>query len=269
MADISDVEQAIANTVTSVLYPAGFTHSSIIGTLCRIYRGWPNSATLNADLSAGTVNITVVTDNDSGRITTRYLPEWQALSMAPGVTATTADQTIIISGSPAVGDVIGALIDGAAYAYRIQAGDTTGLVASNLSQLIQANRPATTQGFTIALQDAGSIQVRVVCDNATSFESRRQEKDLRIICWCPTPSIRDSVAAAVDTAINQMSFLVLPDGTNTRVTYRNTASYDQAQNALLYRRDLIYTVEYPTITSVQQPSMLFGASEINGNITYG
>jgi hypothetical protein len=269
MADISDVEQAVANTVASILYPAGFTHSSIIGTLCRVYRGWPNSATLNADLSAGTVNVTVVTDNDSGRTTTRYLPEWQTISTAPGVTATMTDQTIIISGTPATGDVVGALIDGIAYAYRIQAGDTTGLVASNLSQLIQVNRPATVQGFTITLQDAGSIRVRVVCDNATSFESRRQEKDLRVICWCPTPPIRDSVAAAIDTTINQMSFLVLPDGTNTRITYRNTASYDQAQNALLYRRDLIYMVEYPTITVIQQPSMLFGASEINGNITYG
>ncbi len=224
---------------------------------------------MNADLSAGAVNVTVVSDNDSGRTTTRYLPEWQTTSSQPGVTASTTEQTITISGNPAVGDVIGALIDGVAYAYRIQAGDTPDLVASNLNQLIQANRPATAQGFTITVPGAGSIEVRVVCDNATSFESRRQEKDVRIICWCPTPPIRDSVAAAIDTAIDQMSFLILPDDTNARVVYRNTASYDQAQNALLYRRDLVYTVEYPTITVVQQPSMLFGASDLNSNITYG
>jgi hypothetical protein len=269
MADLSDVEQAVANTVTSILYPAGSAQSSIVGTVCRVYRGWPNSATLNADLSAGAVNVTVVTDNDTGRTTTRYLPEWQTMSTRPGVTASAAEQVITVSGSPAVGDVIGALIDSVAYAYRIRAGDTPGLVASNLNQLIQAHRPATAQGFTIAVPGAGSIEVRAVCDNATSFESRRQEKEVRIICWCPTPQIRDSVAAAIDTAIDRMAFLVLPDDTNVRVVYRNTASYDQAQNALLYRRDLVYTVEYPTITVVQQPSMLFGASDINGNITYG
>jgi hypothetical protein len=61
----------------------------------------------------------------------------------------------------------------------------------------------------------------------------------------------------------------LSDGTSARVIYRNTASYDQAQNALLYRRDLVYTIEYPTVAIVQQPSMLFGASDINGNIIYG
>lgn len=269
MADISDVEQEFANTVTAVLYPAGASQASIVGVLCRVYRGWPNSATLNADLNAGTVNVTVVPDNDSGRTTTRYLPEWQTKPSQPGVSASTSDQTITISGVPTVGDVVGALIDRAAYAYRIQAGDTADLVASNLNVLIQADRPATVQGATIALPGARSVVVRVVCDAATSFESRRQEKDLRVICWCPTPSIRDAVAASIDLAIDQFSFLVLPDDTEARVVYKHTASYDQAPNALLYRRDLVYTVEYATIAIVTQPSMLFGASDINGNITYG
>jgi hypothetical protein len=269
MADISDVEQAIANTVTSILYPSGPSQSSIIGALCRVYRGWPNSATLNADLGTGVVNVTVVTDNDSGRTTTRYLPKWQTKSMQPGITATASNQTIILAGTPTIGDVVGTLIDGAAYAYRIQTGDTQYLVAANLSQLIQSNRPATAEGFAVFVPGAKSIRTRTVCDNATSFESRRQEKDLRIICWCPTPPIRDSIVTAIDGTIDQASFLTLPDDTKARVVYRNTASYDQAQNALLYRRDLIYMIEYPTVTILQQPSMLFGASDINGNITYG
>jgi hypothetical protein len=269
MADISDVEQAVANAVTSILYPAGSTQSSIVGAFCRVYRGWPNSATLNADLSAGTVNVTIVTDNDSGRTTTRYLPEWQTEASQPGTVAIATDQTITIYGIPAVGDVIGALIDGVTYAYRIQAGDTQGLVASNLNQLVQANRPSSVQGTSLTVHGASSIEVRVVCDGSTSYESRRQEKDVRIICWCPTPQIRDAVAAAIDSALNQVSFLALPDGTDARTVYKNTTSYDQAQNALLYRRDLVYTVEYPTVSIIMQPSMLFGASDLNGNITYG
>jgi hypothetical protein len=269
MADLSDIEQAVADSVLSILYPAGPSQSSIVGALCRIYRGWPNPATLNTDLSAGAINVTVVSDNDSGRTTTRYLPEWQTTPSQPGATASTAGSVITISGNPTIGDVVGVLIDGIAYAYRIRTGDTTDLVAANLSQLIQMDRPATAQGFNITIPGAGSIKVRIVCDNTTSFESRRQEKDLRVICWCPSPPIRDSVAAAIDAAIDPMSFMALPDGSRARMTYRNTSSYDQAQNALLYRRDLVYTIEYPTITVIQQPSMLFGASDINGNITYG
>jgi hypothetical protein len=63
--------------------------------------------------------------------------------------------------------------------------------------------------------------------------------------------------------------LSLPDDSEGRLIYMNTNSYDQAQNALLYRRDLVYSVEYPTVTILQQPSMLFGASDTNGTVTYG
>jgi hypothetical protein len=269
MADISDVEQAVADTVTAALYPAGACEASIVGLLCRIYRGWPNPATLNADLSAGVINVTVATDNDSGRTTTRYLPSWQTISAQPGTTATTTGQAITISGDPLPGDVVGALIDGTPYAYRIQAGDSPDIIASNLEQIIRANRPASLRGVKITVPGARSIAVRAVCDNVASFEGRRQEKDLRVICWCSTPQVRDAIAVTIDAAIDQIQFLTLADTTQARMLYRNTVSYDQAQNALLYRRDLIYTVEYPSVTNVQQPSMLFGASDLNSNITYG
>jgi hypothetical protein len=269
MADISDVEQAMTNAAISILYPAGSSQSSIIGTLCRVYRGWPNPATLNTDLADGTVNVTIITDNDSGRITTRYLPEWHGTTTLPGVAASASTPWITISGYPAVGDMVGALIDGIPYAYRIESGDTPALVASNLNHLIQVDRPSTVQGTVIDVPGSHNITVRVVCDNDAFFESRRQEKDLRVICWCPNPTIRDAVAAAIDTSFDQVAFLSLVDHTNARVSYRNTSSYDQSQNALLYRRDLVYTVEYPTIKIIRKPSMLFGSSDINNNIIYG
>jgi hypothetical protein len=269
MADISDVEQAVVDAITSILYPAGTSQPSIVAALCRVYRGWPNSATLNADLGAGAVNVTVGADNASGRTTTRYLPRWSGAPPQPGTTATTSGQAIAIAGEPVTGDVVGAIIEGTPYAYRVQPGDSPDIVASNLEQLIQADRMASVHGPNINVPGAAFITVRVVCDRAAFFESRRQEKDLRIICWCSTPPLRDAVAAAIDSAFDQIDFLLLTDASQARIMYHNTAGYDQSQNALLYRRDLIYTVEYPTITTVQQPSMLFGASDLNGNITYG
>nr|WP_294546320.1 hypothetical protein [uncultured Rhodopila sp.] len=269
MADISDVEHAIAESVTTSLYPAGSSQSSVVGVLCRVYRGWPNAATLNSDLSAGVVNVTITSDNDAGRITTRYLPKWQYTPVQPGTTATATGTTITIGGTPTVGDAVGALIDRAAYVYRIQSGDAAGLIAGNLAGLIQADRVVSVRGTTITIPGAGSVIARAVADCPSSYESRRQEKDVRVACWCPSPTVRDTVAAAVDAAMNQVSFLVLADSTYARITYKNTASYDQAQNALLYRRDLVYVAEYPTVTVLTQPSMIFGAASINGNITYG
>ncbi len=269
MADISDIEQTVANTVTSILYPEGSSQASIAGVTCRVYRGWPNTATLNSDLSAGVVNVTITSDNDSGKTTTRYLLEWQYASVTPTLTVSTLGQTILVGGTATVGNVIGALINGMPFVYRIAAGDTADLVAANLCTAIQASFMATLSGPQITIPGAYSIIVRVVNDNSASYEGRRQQKDVRVAFWCSTPAVRDSLAAAVDLSIAQDSFLLQPDNSNARVTYKNSMTYDQSQNALLYRRDLIYSVEYPTIISVDLPSMLFGAAYINSEITYG
>jgi hypothetical protein len=269
MADISDIEQALADEIIGLVYPLGPTQASIIGVTCRIYRGWPNSATLNSDLAAGIANITVVSDNEPGTVTTRYLREWQYNSVIPGVMAEVAGQTILIGGSPRVGDVVGALVDGLAYVYRVSAGDTQYLVAANLCTAMQTNRIATAHGPCINLPGAAAIIVRTVCDNSAFYEGRRQEKDVRAICWCSAPAVRDSLSSAIDLYVAQTPFLRLTDTTLARVRYRNTTTSDQSQNALLYRRDLIYTIEYPTVISVSLPSMLFGAAAINSQITFG
>lgn len=59
MADQADVETALVQIASAALYPQGTTGPSICGTLCRVYRGWPTPAGLDADLAAGAVNVSV------------------------------------------------------------------------------------------------------------------------------------------------------------------------------------------------------------------
>lgn len=269
MADVSDVENALVTFLTGVLYPSGVSQSSIIGSICRVYRGWPNQATLNNDLAAGVVNVTVSSDNESGRTTTRYLTALQASAGMPGVSAVVQSGNVVVGGTPEAGDVIGVLIDGAPFAYRIQAGDTPALVAANLTLAIQGSRSAAVSGTVISIPGSHAVAVRCVADGLGSRELRRQEKDFRVISWCPTPPIRDSICSAIDGTLSSIAFLPLSNGTQGRIVYKNTASYDQAQNALLYRRDLIFSIEYPTMFTSAQPSMLFGCSDLNDNSTYG
>ena len=269
MADISDVEQTIADTVNGILYPDGVSSGSIVGAICRVYRGWPNSGTLNADLSVGIVNVTVSSDNELGVITTRYLPDWTLFTSMPTLSATVAGNSIVVEGLPKSGSAIGVLIDGIAVAYRVCPGDTIYQVAANLCAEIRTKRPAHLSGYTVTVPGAYSVNARVVADGVVSYEERRQQKDLRLIFWCPSPATRDSIATAVDLSMSQQAFLVLPDGSSARVTYKNSLTYDQSQNALLYRRDLQYNVEYPTIVSAGLPTMLFGGAGINGFTTLG
>ncbi len=217
--------------------------------------GIANAATLSSDLSAGVVNITITPDNDYGRTTTRYLPTWQFSKITSSMTATVVDRTILIGGTVSAGNVVGALIDGNAYSYRVIAGNSANLVAANLYSAIQSNLIAVVRGSSITIPGGAAITVRVVCDCPAFYEGRRQEKDLRVILWCSSPMIRDSLAASIDLAVAQNAFLSLPDNTCAHIGYRNSATFDQSQNALLYRRDLIYCAEYPTIVTVDLPSM--------------
>jgi len=55
-----------------------------------------------------------------------------------------------------------------------------------------------------------------------------------------------------------MSFIALADGSTGRLRYVATTEFDQSQDSALYRRDLIYSVDYLTTVSEAQPSMIFG-----------
>ena len=60
MADQADVETALAALVANALYPNGTSATSAIGNMCRIYRGFPAAPSLDVDLAAGVLNISIV-----------------------------------------------------------------------------------------------------------------------------------------------------------------------------------------------------------------
>jgi hypothetical protein len=71
------------------------------------------------------------------------------------------------------------------------------------------------------------------------------------------------------SALAATSFLRLADGSGGRVRYRSGTSIDDDQDAQVYRRDLVYDVEYGTSVTGMVPSMLFGDLVMNGNGIYG
>ena len=115
MADLSDVETALTTLLEGALYPLGTEAPSILGVLTRVYRGWPNPATLNTDLAAGTVNITIFPDPRPQRNTTRYIDRPQpAALVSPTLTVTVSGPAATFGGTAVLGQVAGLLIDNAA-----------------------------------------------------------------------------------------------------------------------------------------------------------
>jgi hypothetical protein len=263
VADASDVEAALVALSSTALYPAGTASPSIVGSSCRIYRGWPNSAALDADLSSGTINVTVFPVPGHSRTTTRYTQIRSGSPVRPTLVAAVAGTAITLTGAASQGQSVGLLVDGQSYVYRVQAGDSPALVAANLAALVRMNLIVQLTGPTLIISGARSLLARVVADGSAQQEIRRQEQTFRVTCWCPTPTSRDETATVVDAALAQSAFVTLDDGSTGKITYAGTTVFDQSQDALLYRRDLLYEVEYPTIITASQPAMLFGDLLLN------
>lgn len=264
MADQSDVENALVAVISAALYPDGPDAASTVGLPCRVYRGWPSAAALEADLAARRVNVTVFPDEHAMRNTTRYPGEWQAGRVPPTLTVDAGVESATFGGSAAPGQLAGLLVDGNAYVHRTAAGDTPALVAAVLAEAVRADRIALLSGSTVTVPGAASLIARVVADAPSVLELRRQEQRFRITAWCPAPEARDRVCGLLDVALSSARFIALPDGSAGRHRWIRSATFDQGQAAALYRRDLIYAVDYPTTASATQPTMLFGSLALAG-----
>jgi hypothetical protein len=266
MADQSDIELTLASLVTAILYPSGSNAASVLGSVCRVFRGWPNAAALGADLSAGRLTVTITPDTGSFRVTTRYLdPPAMLAPVSPSLSIAVTGQTATITGTATLGQVAGLIVDNTAFVHRTATGDTPSLVAAILASYIRTVRIAQVSGASITIPGAGLIIPRVVADQNALAETRRQRQSFRMSCWCPDPTTRDSLAVLLDTALSQLTFITLPDSTQARLQLSHSLTFDQSQNANLFRRDLIFTVEYATTVSETLPSLIVGDARITPN----
>jgi hypothetical protein len=265
MPSQADAEIALALLAATALYPTGLAGPSAVTATVRIFRGWPNAAALDADLAAGRVNVTIFPVPGATRVTTRFPANPIANPTTPTLTVSVTDNTATFSGNALAGQLAGLLVDGKPYVYRTANGDTPALVAAILAAAINAERPALCSGSSVFTP--GTIPTaRTAADATATTELRRQIQTFRITAWCPAPDLRDITCAALDPVFAATPFLTLSDGTAARLTFNSTTTFDQSQDASLYRRDLLYAVEFPTTLVATQPSMLFGTVGIGADI---
>ena len=267
MADQSAVEDALVDTIVAALYPSGSNAVGVTGVNSRVYRGWPEAAALSADLAAGWANVTVYPEPSGMRNTTRHMPQWFiSIPSAPTMTASASGNTASFAGTAAANQLAGLMVDGATYVYRTQATDTPAMVAANLAALARADRIVLLAGASIVIPGTYKLIARVVADQPAMLETRRQLQIFRISTWSADPATRDLVAATIDAALAQITFLPLPDGSVGQLLFRQGSVADRGENADLYRRDLLYSVEYPTILAQPLPEMLFGELALGAGI---
>jgi hypothetical protein len=264
MADQSDVETALLDAVLAALYPLGTDAPPAIAAPARAHRGWPLPAALNADLARGLVTVSVIPVDGSLRVTTRYPGQWtQAGATSPALVAAVTGDQVRFAGTAARGQLAGILADGFAAVHRTQPGDTPAHVAAGLAGQLRVRRIVIYTDSALIIPGARDLRARVVADRPAMRELRRQTQQFRIACFCPTPALRDDAARTIDTALAAIRFLALADGTFAHLTAESTATTDEAEQALLYRRDLLLRAEYATTLTANLPAMIFGAGQLN------
>ena len=269
MADLSDVEQALTSTAFSILHPNGPASQNILGSMIRVYRGWPSSNALNTDLLNGIVNVSVFSIPDDTRDTTRWGLCEATSSNRSTLTATATNGSIVVGGVPSIGQLVGVIVNNDAFSYRVQVGDTLESIAGELANLIRTLHACMQVGDVLTIPNATRLIGRTVADLTVRTEWARQEQGFRVAVWAPDPSSRDVVCSAIACGFAQIAFLDLGDGSSGRLRYRKTAAHDEDQSARLYRRDLIYAVEYGTIVTSAEPSLLVGNVVLDGATTPG
>lgn len=293
MADLLDVENAFVSLISATLYPNGTSQPSITGIPAIIYAGWPTASQLDSDLlalskanPAGRMHVTVFPGKQE-RNTTRRLRQWrQVISPVITLTLTVSGQQVTVGGMVSVPQNVMLLVNGVAYVYAVQVGDSLSSIAANLAALIPgassgggavwtadstgradsgthtADGSSPGSGSIITLASTANLTAARVGGVGTSAqEIRRQERLIQVIVWGDTPAHRDITAAAIDPVLGNIGFLSFPDQSRGYVQYRGTNVIDVMSKAVLYRRDLNYTVEYPTLQTKQFQQIV--ATELN------
>jgi len=251
MADLTDVENALVALVAGAIYPAGTGQPSGPGMPVKIRAGWPLPQELDADLKAGTCNVTVYSRPEE-RNTTRFTSDWQQATVnAPVLTLTAAGQSVTVGGSipPANNPHIAVVFaNGLPYAYAVLPSDTLTTVAAALALLIVADIPGTAAaGPVITLPAGGRLGVVRVGVTGTAVRPvRTQEKLFQVSIWADTPDNRTAVSVVVDGVLAANVRVTLPDQSIGKLTYKSTLQSDKFEKDNLYRRDILYTVEYST-----------------------
>ncbi|MEX3933275.1 hypothetical protein AB4Y32_15980 [Paraburkholderia phymatum] len=251
MSDLADVNDGLVSLLASTIYPNGTGQPSAAGVPVRVYAGWPEAAQLDTDLLAGTAHISVF--NRESKNSTRYqLAQVDPVITPPTLTLAINGRTVTVGGTVQTGVNTAVIVGTNAFVYQTVAGDTLNSIATNIAALINATYAGTTaSGAVITLPAGPAINAARVGGSASqSIEVGRVEQIFQITVWSNTPANRKAIASLIVPAIMQNHFLTLADGSAARLILKGQRDDDVPQKELLYRRDIMVTVEYAETASV-------------------
>lgn len=265
MADLSDVTAYLKAQAIAAVYPNGIgNNNSIAGMDVRVMEGWPMGDGLELDLQ-GLVkdqNTGVTAPRPNGKaaqVSVFQVPGSLKVYQIQNKTYTIVppsygmifnlpaeSDTITVSGQPKAGEYLTVIADDA-HVYSC-VGDTTQDLLAALAAAAQADYPAASStATTLTIPVQFSLVVRQGGTATLGRVTHRQKHSVMVTVWAPDPATRTTLAAAIDNTIKQTNKAAMPDTSQAIITYDRTYITDEQQAVTVYRRDLIYEVEYATV----------------------
>lgn len=266
MADQHDVETAIALAIGNIVYPGGPNQPSIAAPAnIRIFRGWPTKASLDPDLVNGDGQISVFGIDGTEGNTTRFPSNvWtDTLLPTPTLQWVTNGLSTTLTGAISTPQNVAILAGGKYGIYAVDQFDSLQDVVLKLAASMTHNgMQVTVNQLTITVANVPSISPRVGSVGKSKREVKRQHKDFLISFWMPNPDLRDTLVSSVDSPLAAINFLTLANGESARMYYHSSKTNDMVEKEILWRRDLVYCVEWATSFEITAYQIVIGDSTV-------
>ncbi len=242
MADIYDVQVVLSQLAQQAIYPNGTSMASVGNCDVRIYPGWPIPASLDADLTAQKVNVSIFPSNIA-RATTRFATDWDTVNInSPTLTLTINGNQVTVGGTVSIPQACMVFSKNISYSYGVQSGDTLNTIASQLADLIP-NATALNNVITIGDNPYGIIG-RVIVTGSSLRELSREARMMIVTVWAPTPQLRSVIGNAISVLFSATYRPALPDGSSGQLKYSGSREEDILEKVKCYRRDIHFIFEY-------------------------
>lgn len=261
MADISDITAYLAQQAATAVYPNGTSHPSVGNINVAIMEGWPIADQLDKDVAAGAANVSVFPMQGTGKAVYQILDETYTITPA-AITSTfgLVGNVITVSGAISTGEYLTLVIDSAVVCSQTGA-NVAAMLAALAAQAVTAGYAATSTATTLTIPFGHSLVVRQGGVAVLGKVTHRQCHSVMVTVWAPNRVARNQLASAIDGLIKQSNKVAMPDTSQAIVTYSRTNVSDEQQAQTIYRRDLIYDVEYATVE--QFPGYVITSTQVS------
>lgn len=263
MASVDDVLRFLAKRVTNTIYLGGTALPGIVNAPVKICPGWPAPALLQHDVSAGGVHVSVWPLPTERKVNTSLGRPYHVVSKGkPTLQITVNGNALVLSGVASALTNVRLSIDGQVFFFHFRAGTT----AEKASISIVRRLPrAITVLSRVIVPLASEMRVQVTTAGTAVRELHRQVREFQITVWAPSPHLRNRTGAAIDSALSDQCHIDLGDGAPAQMLYVRQFDSDTAENWHVYRRDLIFSVNYATTQVISAPEVISAAINLNGS----